>query len=158
MRARAVVCVLLTAACGGGGAHSPSSSERQAKAAFLAQAEAVCAQATADLHKLKSPKTNAEIAAYVHAVIAVARTSTDRLSALSLPPADAAALRTHVLEPLQRQGSAGADFDRQVQAVAADQQKLLALLASAPTKTRADLPFMRSYGFRSCVTAADTGH
>lgn len=152
-RAALLVPVLLLAACSGG-----SSSGSADKKAYLAKAEALCAKGVAEQKKLVAPKAVADFGPYVKALVGIASSTTTSLAALTPPKADAAALRSKVLEPLQSQLRTAQTFSDDVQAATkgGDQAALGRLALNAPTKPQADLAYMRSYGFRACVDAADT--
>lgn len=152
-RVLVLVPLLALTACGGG-----SSSKLSAKDGYLVKAEAICSKANADQKALKTPAGQGELSAYVDAVVKIAETSTTALSALTPPAKDKADLEKHVLTPLQGQlvkAKAYADAVRTA-SKANDNIALLKLFSDPPTKTVADLAWMRSYGFRECVDAADT--
>lgn len=144
---------LLLAGCGGGG-----SGGGVAKTDYLAKAEAVCVKANADRKALPSPSGASDVAPYVRKLVDIAGRATTALAALSPPKADAAQLQAKVVGPLQAQLGDGQRFADDVEAAAKrnDNAALLGLVANPPNKTRADLPFMRKYGFKACVAAADT--
>ena len=155
---RALVLLLLVAACGGS---SSGSAAGGGKAAYLKQAEAICTTANADTAAAKKalPADVAAVPAYVHKLVDVARKDVTDLSALTPPKADAAELQTKVFAPLKAQVADADTFAGKVDAAAAakDNTALTALILHPPTKTRVDVAFMKSYGFKQCVTAADTG-
>jgi hypothetical protein len=152
---RALVLLLLVAACGG------SSKGDGGKAAYIAQAEAICAKANADLVTAKKdqPTALAAIPPYVHRIVEIARKNVIALSALTPPASDAADVKAKLLDPLRVQLTEADAYATKVDTAAGakDQATLFALVTNPPTKTRADLAWMRSYGFKACVTAADTG-
>lgn len=154
---RALVLLLLCAACGG----SSSGSTSSAKVAYLKQAEAICAKANTDTTAAKAalPSDSAAVPAYVRKILDVARKDVTDLSALTPPKADAAALQTKVLAPLRAQLADGDAFAAKVDAAAAAKNNtaLTNLILHPPTQTRVDVAWMKSYGFKQCVTAADTG-
>ena len=155
----ALVPLLLVAACSGGGGSS-GAAKVDTKKAYLAQAEAVCARGVAAQHKLVSPTSVSAFGPYVQNLVKVAGTTTTALAALTPPAADRATLQAKVLGPLQAQLAAALTFSADVQAATRknDQAALGRLALSAPTQAKADLAFMRSYGFSSCVDAADTSN
>ncbi len=150
-----LTCVLLLGGCSSSGT---TSAEDATRSAYIVKAEAVCARANTALTAVHAPKTNTEIPAYVHQVATLAAGTIRELDLLTPPAKDAAQLHARFLDPLLKQSDAGIRFDLEVKAAGSDQRTLLALLAKAPTKTVADLAYLRSYGFHQCVKAADTGH
>lgn len=152
---RALVLLLLVSACGGSSSPGPS-----AKAAYLAKAEAVCATANNQLATAKKaqPTGVSAVGPYVHRIVEIARTNVTQLSALSAPAQDAAAVKAKVLDPLRAQLATADAYVAKVDAAltSGNQATLLTLVTNPPTQTRADLAFMKSYGFKACVTAADT--
>jgi len=155
---RALVLLLLVAACGGGSSGSKTGSD---KADYLAKAEAVCMTSNADLETAKKtlPPDSAAIPAYVHKLVDIARKDVTDLSALTPPQADAADIEAKVIAPLKAQLADGDAFATSVDAAAAakNNAKLTDLILHPPTKTRVDVAFMKSYGYKQCVKAADTG-
>ena len=155
----ALIVILGLAGCGGSSGNGGGSGP---KAAYLTRAEAACTKANTDLAALKKapPASVAEVPPYVHKIVDVARGTVTQLSALSLPPADAAALKSKLLDPLGVQLQAGDAYAAKVDAAAKskDQAGLLQLVTHPPTQTRVDLAFLKSYGFKACVQAADTAN
>ncbi len=145
--------VLLVTGCGGG-----SSTGSTSKSAYIAKAEAICATANTEQKALTRPTSIDGLAPYVGRVVAIADEATTKLQALEVPASDAAELQKRVLGPLQEQLSAGHTYADEVAAAAKakDSTVLVKLLSDPPTKTRADLPWMKDYGFDECVKAADT--
>lgn len=154
---RGLVLLLLVAACGG----STGGNKGGEKAAYVAKAEAVCAKANTQLADAKktTPAGVADIPPYVHKLLDIARSTLTDLSALSPPSKDAVEVKGKLLDPLGQQLADGTTFAAQVDAAAkaGDNAKLTQLVFNPPTKTRVDLAWMRTYGFKACVTAADTG-
>ena len=152
-RVLVLVSLLSLTACGSGDDNTLS-----AKDDYLIKAEAVCAKANSDQKALKTPTGSGELSAYVDAVVKVAETSTTALSALTPPDKDKAALQEHVLGPLQGQLVKAKAYADAVRKATKDNDNiaLIKLFGDPPTKTVADLAWMRSYGFRECVDAADT--
>ncbi len=145
--------LLLATACGGGG-----DEQADAKAAYLADAEAVCAKANEAQKAAGTPAGPAEIPGFVRSVVTIASDASAELSALEPPEADAAELESKFLGPLREQVTEGQAFATQVEETAkkGDTAAVLALLGKAPLQAKADLDFLRSYGFSACVDAADT--
>lgn len=156
-RALVLVPLLLAGACSGGGS-GPASAD---KAAYLSKAEAICAKAVKakDALQKQKPTSTAQFGTYVHGIVTVAADSTTALLALTPPAADSKKLHAEVLDPLSQQLAKARTFDTAVAAAvkAGDQVALVKLLQDPPTKTTANLAFMRTYGFKECVKAADTG-
>jgi hypothetical protein len=154
---RALVLLMLVAACGG----SSGGGKVSAKASYLADAENVCATANTRLAEAKKalPSGVTEIPAYVHTLLDLAKKTLDDLSALTPPPDDAVQIKAKVLDPLGQQYADGQAFAVKVDAAAKakDTQTLTQLAFNPPTKTRVDIAWMKTYGFKACVTAADTG-
>lgn len=154
---RAALALLLATACSGGG--DKVSSQGVSKEDFLAKAEKVCAQANTDQDALKTPTSVDALAPYVARVVEIADTATEELKKLELPKADEADLKAKVLDPLEAQLTAGHAYADKVKA-AADKNDFVALtklLGDPPTDSKADLRWMKDYGFDACVEAADTG-
>jgi hypothetical protein len=154
---RALVLLLLVAACGGssGGAGS------NPKATYLSKAEAICANANTEIAAAKknTPAGITQVPAYVHKLLDLAKQTLDDLSALTPPAGDTAAVKAKLLDPLGQQFTDAQTFAAKVDAAAAkkDSATLTQLVFNPPTKTRVDIAWMKSYGFKACVTAADTG-
>ena len=159
---RLLVPVLLVALGLTGCSGSGSGGGGSAKSAYLAKAEAACTKANADLAALKkSPPTSvAGVPAYVHRIVDVARGTVSTLTGLIPPAADATALKAKLSDPLAAQLRTADSYAAKVDAAAAakDQSALLQLVTHPPTRTEVDLAFLRSYGFSSCVRAADTAN
>ncbi|MCU1600381.1 MAG: hypothetical protein JWO22_1090 [Frankiales bacterium] len=149
-----VLPVLLVAACSGGSSAQPGSG----RSAFIAKAEVICAKANKAKDGLKKPLSTTDLATYVHSLVMVADESTTALLELTPPADDKKDLEAQVLEPLSKQLVKARAFDAAIaKAVKAnDQVTIVNLLKDPPTKTTANLDYMRKYGFKECVTAADT--
>jgi hypothetical protein len=130
----------------------------KAKAAYLAKAEAICAKANVAQKALTTPTSPEELSPYVTGVVDIADTATTELDKLTPPPADKADLEAKVLKPLRDQLARGHEYATKVEAAskAKDNTALITLLGDPPNKTVADLTWMSGYGFRECVSAADT--
>ena len=150
-----LIPVLLLSACSGG-----SGAGGTDKKAYLAKAEALCAKGVAEQKKLVVPTSVTGFGPYVKALVTLASTTTQGLAALTPPEKDAAQIKAKVIEPLQAQLRLAQTFSDDVQAAtkSADQAALGRLALNAPTKPRADLAFMKGYGFTACVDAADTSN
>lgn len=153
-RALVVLALLVTPACGGGG----GGGDADAKQAYLEKAEAICTRANEAQAAEPSPNDAKSIAVYVRRLVTLAGDAAAELAALEPPEDDAAELDAKVVRPLQEQLAVARDYAKQVEDAAAsgDSAAVLTLLGSAPTETKADLEFMREYGFTACVEAADT--
>lgn len=150
------VVLLLVTACGGGSGGPVASGVSRAD--FIKAAEVVCAKANTEQKALKTPTAVEELAPYVARIVAIADEATTSLQAMTPPTADAADLKQKVFTPLREQLVAGHAYADEV-AVAAkakDNKALVTLLSNPPTQTKADLPWMKDYGFKECVDAADT--
>ncbi len=154
---RALVLVLLVAACGG----SSGGKAANPKADYVKQAEVICAKANTEIAAAKknTPAGIAEVPPYVHKLLDLAKQTLDELSSLSPPIGDAAEVKAKLLDPLGQQFADGQAFAAKVDAAAAkhDSATLTQLVFNPPTKTRVDIAWMKTYGFKACVTAADTG-
>jgi hypothetical protein len=150
-----LVLPLLATGCGG------SSGDGGAKKAYLAKAEAICAKANAQLAQAKKEQPTAipAVPPYVHRLVNIARDDVNALSALTPPSKDASALQAKVLQPLREQLKEADDYAKKVDAAAArkDPAALTQLVFNPPTTTRADIAWMKTYGFKACAKAADTG-
>jgi hypothetical protein len=153
---RTLVLLLLVAACGGSGGGNASPKED-----YLAKAEAVCTKANADITAAKKapPAGVAEVPPYVHKLLDLAKQTLDDLSALTPPSGDVVQLKAKLLDPLGLQLADAQAFAAKVDAAAAknDTPALTQLVFNPPTTTRVDIAWMKTYGFKACVTAADTG-
>ena len=151
-----VLPLLAVAACSG----SSSSDAEAVKTDYILEAEDICSKAIADQKALKSPTSATELSPYVDAIVRIADESTTSLQKLKPPSADKAALAEHVFDPLHGQLVKLRDYADKVRAASKsnDQVALVKLLSDPPNKTAADLDWMRRYGFRQCVDAADTSN
>jgi hypothetical protein len=156
---RALVLLLLVAACGG--SSDGAGGGGNSKADYLSKAEAICAKANTEIDAAKKnlPTGTAEVPAYVHKLLDFAKQTLEDLTLLSPPEADAADVKAKLIDPLTQQYADGQTFAGKVDAAAAknDDQALTQLVLNPPTKTRVDVAWMKGYGFKACVTAADTG-
>lgn len=152
-----LVPLLAATACGGGGDDGKAGA--RAKADFVKQAEVICAKANKDKNALKKPMSTADLGTYVHSLVMIADESTTALLKLDVPKDDKKDLDSHVLDPLSKQLEKARTFDTAMAKAVKDndQVAIVKLLKDPPTKTTADLGWMRIYGFKECVTAADTG-
>jgi len=148
--------IVLVAACSSGG--GSASSGGQSKADYLHQAEAICAKANTEQGSLKTPTAVDDLAPYVSRIVAIADLAATDLTALEPPGGDSAVLEAKLLKPLREQLVVAHEYADKVAAAAKrrDNAALVQLLGDPPTKTRADLRWMKSYGFKECVEAADT--
>ena len=149
-----VLALSLATACGGGG----DATQKAAKATYIKHAEEICAKAVADRKALKAPLSVPEFAPFVAKVVAIADKAATQLLALTEPAKDKKDLDAKVIGPLREQVARGHAYAAQVAAAsrANDQAALTRLLGNPPTDTKADLRWMKRYGFSSCVDAADT--
>lgn len=148
--------LLLVTACSGGG--SSVAAGGVSKADYLAKAEAICATANKDQAALTTPTAVDGLAPYVSRIVAIADKATAGISALEAPKADKDELEARVLAPLRAQLVVGHSYSDKVAAAAKDKDNaaLIALLGNPPTQTKADLRWMKKYGFKECVESADT--
>lgn len=149
---RLAVLLLAVSACSGG------TSTGVSKADYLARAEAICAQANRSQDGLATPTAVDALAPYVARIVAIADQAATELRALAVPEADRSDLEVNVLTPLEEQLEVGHDYADEVAAAAKarDNAELVRLLGDPPTRTRADLRWMKAYGFKECVESADT--
>lgn len=145
---------VLLAACGGGG-----QTESPEKKAYVAKAEAICAKANADTKAITTPQAASDLAPYVAKVVVIADVAIRQIDALTPPSADVAGLNKHVFTPLGEQLKQAREYAAKVAAAdkAHDEPALTNLTLNAPTGSKADLKWMRSYGFSACVDAANVG-
>jgi len=150
-RVALLVPVVLVAACGGGSSLSKSD--------YVAKAEAICKDANDKFKALPRPSDPKGFETYVNDTLQIADDATKELKDLDPPSADKKDLETKVLEPLSSQITEGRKFlDKVKKAVASnDQAELGKLLSNPPQGKDADLDWMKSYGFKSCVDAASQG-
>ena len=154
-----VVPLFLVAACGGGGGSAAGSSEVADKAAYLKKTEPICAAANAAKKALKAPTGVNDLVPYAAMVVDLSERVTNDFAAVPAPEADKADIQAKVVGPLQREVAGGKEFITKLKAAkaAGDLKAISDLLADPPTKTLADLTYMKDYGFLDCVVAADTG-
>lgn len=145
-RALLLSTVWLLAACGGG---------EDAQAAFVTDANAVCADASTQRDALEAPSAAADFAPYADGLVEIAEEAQTELAALELPEADAEQLRTRVLEPFADVVDEGRAFAADVRAAGEDQAELLPLLAQVPDAGEVDLEYLRSYGLETCADVID---
>ena len=152
-QALAALPLLAAVACSGG-----SSGAAAGKAEYLDKAEAICTKAIADQKALKTPASATDLSPYVDAIVRLADQTTTALLRLPPPSRDKAALDKHVFNPLHGQLATLRVYAGKVRTAARskDQIALIKLLSNPPSRTAVDLAWMRAYGFRSCVDAADT--
>jgi hypothetical protein len=129
------------------------------RAEYVSQAEAICTRINKEVDKLSAPTTPQALQTFVEKSLQLAEDGTGELKALDAPEADRADLKAKVLDPLDGQLAEGRVFLDKVKAAVAknDQAALGQLITHPPTGSKADLDWMRSYGFKECVDAADTG-
>jgi hypothetical protein len=155
LRLASPLLIALAVACGG------SSGGGNAKADYVSKAEAICAKANTEIDAAKknTPAGTDEVPAYVHKLLDLAKQTLEDLSLLSPPSADASDIKAKLIDPLTQQYADAQTFAGKIDQAAAknDTATLTQLVFNPPTKTRVDIAWMKSYGFKSCVTAADTG-
>ncbi len=146
-----LVLSALLAGCGGGKGAG-------AKQAYLAKAEAICAKAIKERDAVAAPGGAPDFQPYVHALVDIASRTATAVGSLTPPAADAAQLQAKVIGPLQEQLRDGQAYAAKVDAATTTHNSvaLLNLAGNPPKTTRADLAFMRTYGFKACAKAADT--
>jgi hypothetical protein len=152
----ALLPVLLLAACSGSSQDQVGAGPT--KAEYLAQAEAICTGANKDIAALPTPTSVAALQSLVEQSLRIAQDATGKIKQLEVPPADKAQLTTKVLDPLDGQLAEGKAFLEQVKAAIRknDTAAIGRLIQNRPTGSKTDLAWMRSYGFKACVDAADT--
>ena len=153
---RALVVLLLVAACGGG----PEDDQQSPRETYVQAAEVICANANRELAEATKQRPAAidAIPPYVGRIVEIARKNVTSLGSLIQPGPDAADLNAKLLDPLREQLEVAERYEADVAAAAKakDSAAVLRLVTAPPTETRADLAWMRSFGFEECVTAADT--
>jgi hypothetical protein len=142
---------LVLVACGGGSSLSKSD--------YVSKAEAICKDANDKFKALARPSDPKSFESFVDGTIQIADDATKELKGLDPPSADKKELEAKVIEPLESQITEGRKFlDKVKKAVAANDQTALGkLLSNPPEGKKADLDWMRSYGFKDCVDAASNG-
>lgn len=152
-----VLLPLLLAGCGGSGKDQVASG--LSRSAYVSKAEAICTRINKEVDKLAAPTTPQALQAFVEQSLQIAEVGTGEIKALDPPQEDRAALKAKVLDPLDGQLAEGRAFLAKVKAAVAknDQAALGQLITHPPTGSKADLDWMRSYGFKACVDSADTG-
>ena len=148
-RALAVLPLLLLAACGGADAGA------DAKTGYVGQATKVCEVAKTDADALPRPTGATDLKAFVDNTVAIAKRAQGELAALTPPTADAADLKSKVLDPFAELVAQGEAYAKKVDAAGSDQAKLLPLIAAKPTAAGIDLDYLRSYGLGVCADAID---
>lgn len=143
-RALLLSTALLLTACGGGD---------DEKAAFVAEATAICERAQKESQALKTPTAAAQFAPYADGIVRIAEQAQQDLEALALPEADRADLESRVLEPFADVVAEGQAFAKEVRAAGGDQAKLLPLLGKVPDSGEVDLEYLRDYGLGTCADA-----
>ncbi len=138
--------LLLTACTSGGGDDDP-------KAAYVAQATKVCEVAKTDADALPRPTGAADLKSFVDNTVAIAKRAQGELAALTPPEADAAELRSKVLDPFAALVTEGEAYAKKVEAAGTDQAELLPLIAAQPKPDNIDLDYLRSYGLGVCADA-----
>lgn len=151
-RALLVLPLLLLPACSG----DDEPDAEDPRKAYVAAAEAVCAESNGKVAALGTPTSVAEVPAAAQEAVAIVRSTVEQLTALSPPEADRAELQDKVLGPLQADVGTAEDYAEQIRTAAAanDGAALLRLVQERP-QTTADLAYMRGYGLVECAAAAD---
>lgn len=128
------------------------------KAEYVAKAEAICTRANAAVKAETFPTSPQALPAYVENLLQIAEQATKEVVALEPPAADKADLQAKVLTPLQGQITEGRAYLAKIKVAVStnDQAELGRLIASPPASSKADLDWMRGYGFKACVESADT--
>jgi Tfp pilus assembly protein PilP len=137
-----LTAVLLLAACGGG---------EDEKAAYVADATAICDAAAKESEALKTPSTAAEFSPYADGIVRIAKQAQQDLAELEPPADDREELESKVLEPFADVVEEGEAFAAKVKAAGNDQAKLLPLLGQVPDAGEVDLEYLRSYGLGTCA-------
>jgi hypothetical protein len=150
-RVALLVPVLLVASCGGGSSLSKSD--------YVSKAETICKDANDKFKALARPSDPKGFETFVQDTLKIADAATKDLKDLDPPAADKEELQTKVLEPLESQVTEGRKFLDQVKKAVStnDQAALGRLLSNPPEGKKADLQWMKSYGFKACVDAASNG-
>jgi hypothetical protein len=150
-RVALVLPLVLVAACGGGSSGS-------SKSDYLAKAEAICKDANAQVKKLTLPSDPAGFQRLVEKTLSIAESTTSKLKKLDPPSADKDEIKKKVITPLENQLAEARPYLDEVRKAVAknDQNALGRLLQNPPREHKADLDFMKTYGFKECVTTAKT--
>lgn len=145
-RALLLSTALLLAACGGGD---------DEKAAYVEQANALCAEAQADVEALTVPTTPDGFAPYAEDLVGIVEQAQTELEALTPPADDRQELEDRVFIPLQGLVDEGKQFVEEVRAADGDQAKLLGLLSQRPSADDIDTDYLREYGAETCADAIE---
>ena len=153
--ALALPLLLLPLTACGGGDDGPSLEDR--RAAYLEETEAICKEVNEELDAKPVPTAIPAVPAYADEVVGLLKRTVDDVAAVEPPEEDRARLEDNVLEPLREDVPRAEAYAQQLKDAAAanDGAALLKLVQERP-QTSADLAFMRDYGFKQCVAAADT--
>ena len=153
--ALALPLLVLVAACGGS---STPKADVEARKAYIAAAEVICAKANADKKLLKTPAATKELSPYVSGLVAIADEAGKGINALTPPAADKAELTEKVLDPFAAKLSEGRTYANQVAAAskAGDEAALTQLTLNSPKGvSAASLSWMKDYGFKECVAVLE---
>jgi hypothetical protein len=148
--------LVLTAACGDDGGDKGSSGVSRSE--YLAKVEPICKEANAKVEALPAPSTPGDLVTTAEQVVAIAEKATTDFKAVEPPAADRADIQAKVVVPLEKQIVEAKSFAAKAKAAIAanDQAALGALVQTPPVSTQADLAWMRTFGFKDCVEAAQT--
>ena len=151
-RVAIVLPFVLVAACGGG------SSSGSSKSDYVAKAEAICKDTNAKTKAFTLPSDPAGFQKLVEKSIALAESTLDALKKLDPPSGDKHDIQNKVITPLEDQLAQGKAYLKEVRTAVAkkDQNAIGRLLQNPPRQHKADLDFMKSYGFKECVDTAKT--
>lgn len=149
-RALVLLPLLLLPACGGG-----DDGGEDVKAAFVADATAVCEGAVEDFEALVTPTTPEGFAPYADSLVGILEDAHRELASLTAPEADKARLDEKVVDPLETLVAEGKAYAASVRAAGVDQAKLLTLLSERPTTDTIDVGYLRSYGLSACAEAVE---
>jgi hypothetical protein len=128
------------------------------KAEYLAQSEALCAQANEELDVLdaQEPASFEAILEQFRAGTDIARRTTEQLAALAAEQPDRVDLEGGLIRPLQAQVKAFEDYDAVLAQAVAQGPEAFDTLPELSPPPPAPLEALRAYGFDACVEAADT--
>lgn len=157
MKHVAVVLPLLVLATACGGSSAPKA-DVEARKAYIAAAEVICAKANADKKLLKTPAATSELSPYVSGLVAIADEAGKGINALTPPAADKAELTSKVLDPFASKLAEGHTYADKVAAAskANDEAALTQLTLNSPKGVSASsLSWMKDYGFKECVAVLE---
>jgi hypothetical protein len=154
LTAVAVLPLVLLTACGGGSDSKKASG--LSKADYIAKSEALCSKADKDTDALTPASDSpADITKALNDTLSLITKATAELTALADAQSDKAELHKIFIDPLQKQVVAYKAF-LPTYVAALTQGADAADNLKEPDVESGDLAAMKTYGFKDCVTIADS--